>query len=115
MITRTPTHSRCLSRPLRVATFNVAGIRSDLRRRNLFRFLRTLNLDIIALQETHAPLDSSRWTREWGAPALWTPHLGLLFSRSIVLRDSSSDFDTRVLFATVTIDNLELNLANIYA
>ena len=105
-----------LSQPLRVATLNVDGILTDSRRRNLFRHLRKENFDIVCLQETHTPSDAhSRWTSEWNAPAAWTYHCGILLSSRLSLVESSSEYDGRVLFATVQLASSQFRLANIYA
>ena len=47
-----------LSHPLTVATLNVNGLRDNANRRDLFRHLRSLHLDIVCIQDVRAsPLD----------------------------------------------------------
>lgn len=41
---------------LRVASHNVQGINSPLKRRTIFNSYKSLNLDVIVLQETHFPI-----------------------------------------------------------
>ena len=52
---------------LRFATFNCAGLASATRRRAVFSYLRSLNVQIFCLQETHSNTrDEHKWATEWG-------------------------------------------------
>ena len=62
-----------------MVTWNASGLRDDANRATTFAYLRQLGADIIALQETHTgDTVHSRWTEQWGGPAVWTEHVGLL-------------------------------------
>ena len=51
---------------LSVATINVNGLRSDLKRNVLFEFLQRRKFDLIFLQETHSEIsDEAVWSNQW--------------------------------------------------
>jgi len=52
---------------LRIATFNCGGLANNRRRRVIFDHLRTLNIDIFLLQETHSiAYEDKQWVADWG-------------------------------------------------
>ena len=61
-------------------TLNVRGLRSNVKRKSLFRYLRSNKFDIVCLQETHVTDDvNKQWKKEWGGEILymyheWTKH-----------------------------------------
>jgi len=107
-----------LSQPLKMATLNVRGLGNLAQRRNLFRHLRSMNFDLICLQELQVSANNpnfDQWTREWNAPAPWTIHLGILLSPRLSFVDTSDDYEGRTLFATVRLASHDIRIANIYA
>src|SRR5215471_5414108 len=100
---------------LTVLTLNCRGIRKDADRRQLFHFLRQQQADLICLQETHAPADSSFWTCQWLGPAVWSQHLGLLLNsrHQFVATDFSAD--GRIGRAEVSVRGHSFVVVNMYA
>lgn len=79
-------------------------------------YLRQLDVDVICLQETHAPADSAQWMREWVAPAIWTPHTAILLaSNRSELTSSTILADGRLLLASITCHGHSFTLLNMYA
>ena len=53
---------------LKLCTFNCRGLQDYVKRRKTFHYLRSINTDIIYLQETHADPDDDEklWKNQWG-------------------------------------------------
>src|SRR5688572_20720045 len=101
---------------LSIVTLNCSGLRNDAKRRKLFHHLRTLQADIICLQETHCRnQDAAHWTNIWAGPAVWTPHVAVLLARSHSLVRSSIKFDNRLLLVDVTVRGHTFQVVNLYA
>lgn len=53
---------------VKVASFNVNGLRNVSKRRGIFNLLKYLKAHIILLLETHSTVEDERvWTNEWGS------------------------------------------------
>ena len=51
---------------LHIITFNVKGLKDDLKRMKFFTWCRTKKLDIICIQEAHCELSTiEKWKEEW--------------------------------------------------
>lgn len=59
---------------INVATFNVRGIRDNMKRRTLFRFFHVhYPFSVMLLQETHSCIDDEeRWKTEWGGNVVFS-------------------------------------------
>jgi len=109
---------------INLISINAQGLRTDERRQTAFNFFRRNKYDIIFLQETH-------WTQEkhfsiqqeWKGPILLNDGIdsacsvAILFSEKLDLKPEHVKCDShgRTLATVITIENLELNLVNIYA
>ena len=110
---------------VKIVTLNVNGIVEHGKRQRIFDYLKLLNADIYALQETHIELISEKqqWTNEWGGPARWslgTHHsrgVGILFNpqKNINIISDTTDTAGRVISTRVHVDDTELNIMSIYA
>jgi len=101
---------------LTIITLNCRGIRDDVRRRKLFYHLRTLQADIICLQETHCSAAAAAyWTSMWAGPAVWSKHVGVLLAPSHSLVSSSVRFQERLILAEVKVRGHTFTVANLYA
>lgn len=57
----------------KLVSYNVRGLRNELKRRKIFNYLHQQNTDIAFLQETHSCENDERiWTAEWGGKALFS-------------------------------------------
>ena len=55
-------------------TYNVNGLREDIKRREVFHYLHTKGHEIVFLQETHSTLkDEKYWSMMWGSK-IWFDH-----------------------------------------
>ena len=53
---------------LTIVSFNVNGLRNNLKRKTVFHFLKIKKFDFILLQETHSnQTDEKLWKCEWEA------------------------------------------------
>ena len=109
---------------LKFASINVEGLRDNGKRNNVFQSLSNLNLDVIAIQETHCDVTSeSKWKKEWPGKSLWTTGrndsagVAFLFNPNldISILDQETDFDGRILKVIIKIDDKKFQLLNIYA
>ena len=78
--------------------------------------LRTLQADIICLQETHCSAAAAAyWTSMWAGPAVWSKHVGVLLAPSHSLVSSSVRFQERLILAEMKVRGHTFTVANLYA
>src|ERR1035438_9907293 len=104
---------------IKFLSLNINGLRDSQKRSNVFLWLKSLNVQLIFLQDIHfLPEDAVLWSQQWGLPALWSSH------NAILLTDQSSSLSplivpsmpARVLLASISIPNItnSLNVGSIY-
>ena len=107
---------------LQIVTLNVRGLRNVRKRKNMFSFLRGKKYDIICLQETYiVKEDCELWKKEWGGDLVYCE--GTKHGRGqIILIRKQFPFDwkvekmhDRILALTVTLDENNLTIFNVYA
>lgn len=105
-------------------SINTQGLWSDDRRQLAFNFFRRNRFEIILLQETHWTEDIHRKIQqEWNGKILFndgsaSAHgVAILFHGKLDfdIKHSSRDNSGRTLTTTITMENTDLNLINIYA
>ena len=58
---------------LKIATYNVGGLRDNLKRREIFNYLHEKDFHMVLLQERHcAGFLEKRWKTEWGGRAFFS-------------------------------------------
>jgi len=106
-----------------VATYNVTGLGSDIKRKSIWQFLKTSSFQIILLQETHSFSTTERlWEMEWGGDILWShgstrsKGVAIAFKRGLrySLNNFESDNNGRFLLAEITFENRKFCLVNVY-
>ena len=111
---------------LKVATFNCAGLGVTIRRRTIFDYLRTIDAQILCLQETHSTaLDENKWASEWGKHrALFHSHSRNDRSNGVAFLLNHSDLrftnwygdeTGRILSADFDTPTDAIHIVNIYA
>ena len=109
--------------PWKFLSFNTRGIRNHSKRRKLFALLHNRRYDFVFLQETHSIANDYRyWLNEWGGNAYFShgTHLSrgvaLLCKPSISYLVNHTVFDTdgRYIIVNLTVENVVLELINIY-
>ena len=110
---------------LSLVSYNVNGLKSDVKRKAIFTRLRSLNYDIIFLQETHCHLrrDQKRWSLEWDGQSVWS--LGSNRSKGVTVlfnRNSLFNFENLMIDANgryivfdLTVMNKKFRMINLYA
>ena len=57
---------------LTIVSFNVNGLRNNLKRKTIFHFFKNKKFDFILLQETHSHhTDKNLWKCEWGGDIIY--------------------------------------------
>ncbi len=109
---------------LLLATYNVNGCHDTDKRQNTLQFLKSHNLDICLLQETHSTPDTeSLWNTEWRGNSLFchgtntSQGLAVLFSENLNYDISSVGFPVqgRCIHLHGTFRDMKLNIFNIHA
>lgn len=104
-------------------SFNTRGIRNNSKRRKLFALLHNRRYDFIFLQETHSIAnDCNYWLNEWGGKGYFSHGTQLSRGVAILCKPSISylvnyiviDPDGRYVIVNVTVENVVLELINIY-
>ncbi len=107
-----------------IATYNCNGLANSSKRNEVFAWLLDKeNVKIICVQETHSNAENElKWQTEWGG-SIYFSH-GLSNSRGVMIlfkeqqhavHSVQTDDDGRWILLDVTVDNLHINLINIYA
>src|SRR6185295_15358660 len=65
-------------------------------------YIRSLQADIILLQETHAtPDDANFWTKRWQAPAAWSHYTSILVDKRHQIVQTKSHIESRIMEANI--------------
>ena len=108
---------------LKLITFNCRGLQDHMKRRKLFHYIRSLDSDIVFLQETHSSQkDEILWKQQWGEKAWFASHRSnsrgvaiLIRNRlSLDLKSVYSDISGRYMIISANINDLPLILVNVY-
>ena len=111
---------------LRVATFNCRGLCKETHRLALFDHLRSSNIHVYCLQETHSTAnDETNWTSEWGSTGALFHSNGkgdrtngvaiLLYHPDLAIISWHSDNEGRILTADISLRSETFHLTYIYA
>jgi len=111
---------------IKIATFNIRGLRNNTKRAEIFEFLQTSERAIFCLQECHydIDIDGHTWENEWkgfsfwagtsntraGVAVLMTPDL----SDKILIQSSKCDVNGRFLSLEFECFGEKFSLLNIY-
>ncbi len=110
--------------PLKLCTFNCRGLQDYCKRRKVFHYMRSIDSDIIFLQETHSAIyDEKFWKTQWGEHAWFCSYssnsrgVAILIRKSVkvVFDDSFCDPEGRFLILSVKMNDLPVLLVNVYA
>ena len=114
-----------MAKPLTFGSINISGLKDDKKRAAVFTWLRSLNFDVIFLQETHCHLkkDEKAWSREWGAQCFWSKGtnrsrgVSILFNKhkTYEIENLSIDSNGRYIYCEVIVDSDRYKIINIYA
>ena len=108
---------------LKIATFNVRGMKTSLKQDAIIKRLADLKLNIVALQETHSlEADFNLLKSKWQGPIVYSEGTkqskGLCFLFNDYFRNSNVEViakNDRILLCSCDIGNRKLYLCNIYA
>ena len=105
-----------------ILTLNVNGLRNKIKRQTLFKFINTIQADIILLQETHSTINNENiWKTEWSSSKLYFNHgetnsKGVLIAIkkdfNIEIENIIKDDSGRVLILNSIIDNSRTLIIN---
>ena len=116
-----------MANTLTVATLNVNGLQNKQKRKAFFLWIKTLNFDIIFLQETHCHTrkDVKKWSREWGPGknSIWSTGssnskgVAVLFKphSNYKMTDNTIDTNGRYIYFELDIEDEIYKFINIYA
>lgn len=108
---------------MKFLTFNCRGLQDFVKRRKIFHYLRSLESDIIFLQETHSSKsDEVTWKQQWGERIWFSSHNSNSRGVAILIRNSVSftfkslynDPNGRYLLLSASINDVPLILMNLY-
>jgi len=108
---------------IRLTSFNVNGLRNDIKRNAIFNKLRPLS-HIVFLQETHSSKElENKWKTEWGSQIIFSHGISnskgvaILFPKNLdyEIKDKTTDSEGRLLILKILLNEKHYNLCNIYA
>ena len=109
---------------LTIASLNVRGLRDNLKRREVFNWLRSKKYSIYMLQECHCTeYTNPVWSAEWGYQAIFSTFSSnkagvcILFNNTFNLQIQKLFVDPsgRFIICDIQANSKSLTLANIYA
>ena len=109
---------------VRVTTINVRGLRDDVKRREIFMYLKKKEFEIIMLQETHSEKEDEQiWRSQWGSDIFFSHGernargTATLFSKKLQheVKKINIDNDGRIVMIDCKINDKELLITNVYA
>jgi exonuclease III len=108
---------------IKLSSFNVNGLRNDIKRNAIFNQLRPSS-HIIFLQETHSSKElGKKWKTEWGSQIIFShgnsnsKGVAILFPKDLdyQMKDKIIDSEGRLLILKILLNEKYYNLCNIYA
>ena len=109
---------------IKIGSFNVKGLRNNIKRRKIFQHLHQRSFDIICLQECHCCVnDEQIWRSEWGGKAFYSHGSKDSRGTMILVRKKapiktgklSIDEEGRRISLELIYEDMHINLTNIYA
>ena len=109
---------------IKLHSFNCRGLQDFVKRKKIFHFFRSLNSDILFLQETHSDNSVERlWHSQWGEHAFFASFssnsrgVAILIRKSIslVVKSVFRDPNGRFIILNALLNDLPLTLVNVYA
>ena len=109
---------------LKLSTFHCRGMQDFVKRRKIFHYMRSIDSDIILLQETHSSINDEKfWKNQWGEHAWFCSHSSNSRGVAILIRNSVAptlqslyvDPNGRFLIILILINDLPLVIVNVYA
>ena len=85
-----------------IFSLNVNGLRGSGRRRNIFKWLKELEVDVFLLQDVRCENaeDRLQWTTEWGGVAEWREKVGILIQKEKGELKDNGDWSDRLIWET---------------
>lgn len=106
----------------KICTFNVKGLGERKKRNHIFNWLKENEYDICLLQEIHCKIEElSQWEKEWGAKCFLSGNstnskgIGIFLKGSFQINDYKEIIEGRLQSLSITINDTDLLLINIYA
>lgn len=108
----------------KVISYNVKGLRNNLKRKKIIYLLHHWKADIVLLQETHSCLhDEKFWRAEWGGSAFFSHGesnargVAVFISKQSGITVNKTKFDEQGRFCMLTVDlnGTEYLIVNLYA
>ena len=107
---------------LRLCSLNVKGLKNKLKRRSLFKYIKSKKMDIACLQEAHViEKDVETWEKEWGGKIFYNEGTNrsqgeiILVSKHFEGHVNLILAQTRILVVSVKLSNYNFKVANVYA
>lgn len=107
-----------------ILSLNVRGLRNQIKRRSIFRYLKDQNCQLYLLQETFSESkDELIWKSEWGGDIFFshgsTHSKGVCIlinpSNKLSVETTSKDLDGRIVSINLTFNSVKISICSIYA
>lgn len=105
-----------MNQRLRFGTLNANRLRDNIKRNDLFTFLKPYKLDIIALQETN--FDDSlhpSWFTSMGCKALWTEKVAIIIFNHNITIEQEHILDNRIISVSLSYHSYKFRFTSVYA
>jgi exonuclease III len=109
---------------IKIISLNVRGLATDVKRRDVFKWLREQKCSLYCLQDIHCkPGLTDHWTAEWGYKCIFAPYKGdscrgtaILFSSTLDIKIHQIENDPGGNFNIINLELVgkKLTLVNLY-
>ena len=108
---------------LKIVSLNTRGMRNDLKRRKVMRYIKYHQADIGLLQETHSSgKDDHLWSSQWGNKCVYShgennaKGVAIVFAKhGSNIKEIRRDMQGRYIIVQIELENSTYTIANIYA
>ena len=107
---------------LRILSLNTRGLRSNAKRKVLFKFIKKQKYNVVCLQETHVTKEVvDQWSKEWGRGSIiYNESTANSCGQMILLCENIEKYNTlynsrRILAVDVELLEKKLTIVNVYA
>lgn len=109
---------------LNIVSYNVRGIRNQIKRRKVIRYLHERKYDIVFIQESHCTnADQKMWENEWGGKAFFShgsseaKGVGIWIKKNspIQITECKKDIEGHFIILDISYEGHGYTLVNVYA
>ena len=100
---------------LKIMTLNVNGLRDAHKKLRVQNYIKTNEIDIMLLQETH--FNQDKWPKEnniWNGKSNRSGGTGIISTEKVTYNSTSKDIEGNYIISNIKTKNLKITIVNVY-